>query len=287
MKHQHNSTDTLILLPGKGRVYNCGPMTAIFKADENETNGKYSISEWWLEPGSTGPGAHSHEDNDEVFYVLEGTTSFLVGDKWINAEKGAFIRIPANTIHDFTNKTNEKTGILNFFIPGGFEKDMPEIVKWFEKNPPNNLQENYKTSVELNTTPEKVFNALTNEIFLWWTEMFEGAANQKDKIFTVRFGSDVYKTIRVQELIVDSKISWLVTASIINIPGLKKQQEWKGTSIIWEILANKNNTRLHLSHIGLNPSIECYDICTKGWQQFISSLKLFVETGKGKPFKTE
>ena len=56
-------------------------MRAVFKADENETAGKYSISEWWLEPNSHGPGAHQHEDNDEVFYVLEGTTSFLVDDR--------------------------------------------------------------------------------------------------------------------------------------------------------------------------------------------------------------
>lgn len=134
MKHKNNHTDKLMLNAGQGRVYNCGTMTAIFKADENETNEKYSISEWWLEPNSDGPGAHSHEDNDEVFYVLEGTTSFLVGDDWIDAEKGAFLRIPARTIHDFKNKTDRKTGVLNFFIPGGFERNMPSIVKWFEDN---------------------------------------------------------------------------------------------------------------------------------------------------------
>lgn len=135
MKHTHNSTDALILGPEQGRSYNCGTMTAVFKADENETDEKYSISEWWLEPDSDGPGAHHHEDNDEVFYVLEGTTSFLVGDKWVDAVKGTFLRIPAKTTHDFANRTNKKTGVLNFFIPGGFEKNMPAIVKWFEENP--------------------------------------------------------------------------------------------------------------------------------------------------------
>lgn len=127
-------TKSLILSEGQGRVYNCGTMTAIFKADEHETNEKYSISEWWLEPNSDGPGPHSHDANDEVFYVLEGTTSFLVGDKWVDANKGTFLRIPAKTIHDFKNQTNEKTGVLNFFIPGGFERNMPAIVQWFEDN---------------------------------------------------------------------------------------------------------------------------------------------------------
>ena len=134
MKHKNDHTETLILKAGEGRIYNCGTMTAIFKADENETNEKYSVSEWWLAPNSGGPGAHSHESNDEVFYVLDGMCSFLVGDKWINAEKGTFLRIPAKTIHDFKNITDQKTGVLNFFIPGGFERDMPSIVQWFKDN---------------------------------------------------------------------------------------------------------------------------------------------------------
>jgi len=134
MKHEHNESEPLILPSGHGRIYNCGTMTAVFKADENETNEKYSVSEWWLEPKSGGPGAHLHEENDEVFYVLEGTTSFLVGDKWIDAEKGTFLRIPSKTIHDFKNDTDTRSGVLNFFIPGGFERNMPAIVKWFDDN---------------------------------------------------------------------------------------------------------------------------------------------------------
>jgi hypothetical protein len=60
--------------------------------------------------------------------------SFLLGDQWIDADKGAFIRIPAKTTHDFRNKTGNKAGVLNFFVPGGFERNMPSIVKWFEGN---------------------------------------------------------------------------------------------------------------------------------------------------------
>lgn len=130
----HKAADTLLLQPGEGRVYQCGSMTAVFKADENETTEKYSISEWWLEPNSEGPGAHQHEDNDEVFYGIEGIASVLVVDSWVDVEKGTFLRIPAKTTHDFANRTSERCGLLNFFIPGGFERNMPAIVKWFEGN---------------------------------------------------------------------------------------------------------------------------------------------------------
>lgn len=134
MEHELSEKNAIILQPGEGRVYNCGTMMAVFKADENETASRYSISEWWLEPNSSGPGAHQHDENDEVFYAIEGRASILVGEKWIDVEKGAFVRIPAKTMHDFANRTDERCGLLNFFIPGGFERNMPAIVKWFDDN---------------------------------------------------------------------------------------------------------------------------------------------------------
>ncbi|MDF3907919.1 cupin domain-containing protein, partial [Paracoccus sp. AS002] len=70
-------------------------MTAVFKADEDETAARYSVSEWWLEPGADGPGAHAHESNDEIFYVIAGTVSFLAGEDWLDAPQGTFLRIPA------------------------------------------------------------------------------------------------------------------------------------------------------------------------------------------------
>ncbi|MDI6027140.1 cupin domain-containing protein [Corticibacterium sp. UT-5YL-CI-8] len=134
-----NATSTalspIVLLPGEGRRYELGKMTAVFKADGPETDERYSVSEWWLEPNTTGPGAHAHEENDEVFYVIEGIASILVGDRWIDAPKGSFLRIPARIQHDFENRTSSRIGLLNWFFPGGFEKNMPGIVEWFAQNP--------------------------------------------------------------------------------------------------------------------------------------------------------
>jgi mannose-6-phosphate isomerase-like protein (cupin superfamily) len=132
IKQDNSTKDIIVLEKGEGREYDCGGMAAIFKADENETDNKYGIAEWWLKPNSEGklektlyPGAHSHTNKVEVFYVLEGTISFLVDDKWIEAKQGTFIRIPVGTTHTFANRTDKKTGFLNFYTPGGFESGMP------------------------------------------------------------------------------------------------------------------------------------------------------------------
>jgi quercetin dioxygenase-like cupin family protein len=126
--------DVIVLKPGQGRHYNMGAMKAIFKADEKETDERYSVSEWWLEPHAAEVHAHSHEENDEIFYVLEGTISFLVADEWIDASAGSFLLIPRKITHGFKNKTDKKAGLFNVFIPGGFERNMPSIVQWYKEN---------------------------------------------------------------------------------------------------------------------------------------------------------
>ena len=112
-----------------------GRIAAVFKADGSETNCGYSISEWWLEPHTKGPGAHSHPE-DDIFYVIEGTMSVLLDDRWIDAVQGTFVLVPAGVTHDFENRTSLRAGVLNFSCPGDFEQHMPGIADWFKMNPP-------------------------------------------------------------------------------------------------------------------------------------------------------
>lgn len=133
MKHEERKP--LFLLAGEGRSYSMGPISALFKADGNETAGNYSISEWWLEPYTKGPGAHSH-DEDDVFYVLEGTMSFLIDKEWIDAPKGSFVLATGGITHDFENRGSVRAGVLNISSPGNFEQHMPQIVSWFAEHPP-------------------------------------------------------------------------------------------------------------------------------------------------------
>lgn len=129
----------IVLGPGEGRDYPMGRIRAVFKADGAETARAYSISEWWLEPHTQGPGAHAH-DEDDVFYVIEGTMSFLVGERWIDAPRGAFVLAPAGVTHDFENRSGARAGVLNFSCPGDFEAGMPAIAEWFDRYPPGDAR---------------------------------------------------------------------------------------------------------------------------------------------------
>jgi mannose-6-phosphate isomerase-like protein (cupin superfamily) len=128
----------IVLAPGGGRSYPMGRISAVFKADGAETADAYSISEWWLEANSTGPGPHSHPE-DDVFFILEGTMSVLLGDEWIDAPKGSFVLIPGGVTHDFQNRTDRRAGLLDF-TNGVFEPEMAGISAWFLENPPTDAR---------------------------------------------------------------------------------------------------------------------------------------------------
>jgi mannose-6-phosphate isomerase-like protein (cupin superfamily) len=135
MKQQKRKA--IVVPPGAGRSYPMGRISSVFLADGAETEERYSISEWWLEPNTKGPGAHSHEE-DDVFYVIEGTMSILLEDRWVDATPGSFVLAPGGMTHDFENRTTSRAGVLNFSVPGGFETNMPGIAKWFAEHPPAN-----------------------------------------------------------------------------------------------------------------------------------------------------
>lgn len=124
----------IVLRPGAGRAYPMGRIGAVFKADGDETAQAYSISEWWLDAHTQGPGAHAHPE-DDVFYVLEGTMHILVGQEWIEATPGSFVLVPGGTTHDFENRGDVRAGALNF-SSGVFEPDMAGIAQWFAEHPP-------------------------------------------------------------------------------------------------------------------------------------------------------
>lgn len=117
----------MVLPPDQGRLYAMGPMRAIFKADCDETAGHYSVSEWWLEPRTRGPGVHSHPE-DHVYYVIAGTLSVRTNDDWSQAPQGSYAFIPGGMPHDFENQGSVPAGFITFNSPGGFEERMADIA---------------------------------------------------------------------------------------------------------------------------------------------------------------
>ncbi|MGZ3618084.1 MAG: SRPBCC family protein [Ktedonobacteraceae bacterium] len=142
-------------------------------------------------------------------------------------------------------------------------------------------KQDYHSSITSHITPKEAFDKISR-VSEWWATNFEGSSQKLNDIFTVRFRSgDMYK-IKVSECIPDKKIAWQVIDS--NQTWVANETEWTGTTILWEVSAQKDGTRIDMTHIGLVPSIECYNKCTQGWDYLLhKSLFRFLTETKGLP----
>jgi len=140
---------------------------------------------------------------------------------------------------------------------------------------------NYHTSITADISPHEAFDKI-GRVPAWWGTDFQGQSRQVGDVFTVRFQSgDVY-TIKTVEVVPEKKVVWQVIDSIR--PSLKDQHEWIGTQIVWEISSRGTGTQIAMTHVGLVPDLECYDVCSQGWSFLVDkSLLNLITDNKGTP----
>jgi quercetin dioxygenase-like cupin family protein len=66
--------------------------------------------------------AHTHADEDDSFYILEGEITFTVEGEDIVAPQGTFVLIPPGVEHGFRNDSDTPARILNVHAPAGFDR---------------------------------------------------------------------------------------------------------------------------------------------------------------------
>ena len=96
------------------------PLTAPPLAGSTLGNGKNSfvIAEWRDPGGPSGPPRfiapmHLHHNDDEAWYVLEGTLCVRVGDKDVEASAGSAVFVPRGTPHTYWNPG---PGLLRYLL---------------------------------------------------------------------------------------------------------------------------------------------------------------------------
>ncbi len=68
-------------------------------------------------PGSNVPPPHSHSNNEECVYVLEGTLRYSVGPETRDLEPGQTMSTPKGVVHAFSNPFAETARALIVLAP--------------------------------------------------------------------------------------------------------------------------------------------------------------------------
>jgi quercetin dioxygenase-like cupin family protein len=119
----------IVLQPGAGPTVEGpvgGPLT--FKVRGEQSNGKLAVLENEIPPGQ-GPPVHTHANEDESWYVLEGELRFLIDGEETKLPKGSFVFIPSGITYTFQNIGTQPARILVIFTPAGLEAFFERVAE--------------------------------------------------------------------------------------------------------------------------------------------------------------
>jgi uncharacterized protein YndB with AHSA1/START domain len=138
----------------------------------------------------------------------------------------------------------------------------------------------YTATITVNAPIKTAFAAVATLEGLrgWWTPETTGSAEPGGKLMFDFPGAAVTTTMmRVEESTEPSRVRWTCLESGLH--------EWAGTPITFELAeAGPDSTAISFRHGGLNPELECFDMCSAGWNHFLGSLASLAETGTGQPY---
>ena len=120
------------LPPGDGWTYNIG-IDMIAKVGELGQGRRVAVTEYTTRAGEE-PGDHTHETEDEMFYVLQGAVTFRCGDQTFEAAEGGFVFLPRGIRHGYQIRSAGDVRLLVVTAPapqdgapagwGGFIADL-------------------------------------------------------------------------------------------------------------------------------------------------------------------
>ena len=89
--------------PDEGASISLGGLGVIHKLSGQDTGGSFSIVEHPLQPGTLGAAPHTHLNEDECSFVLEGEVGVQIGEQEFTATSGTYILKPRGIPHTFWN----------------------------------------------------------------------------------------------------------------------------------------------------------------------------------------
>lgn len=95
-----------------------GPIT--FMATAQQTGGAITMFSNLVSPGE-GPPLHTHDRESEMWYIVDGSFRFRLGDEVRSVSTGGFVFVPPETPHCFQNAGDAPGNILVMFTPAGME----------------------------------------------------------------------------------------------------------------------------------------------------------------------
>lgn len=100
----------------------------VYKLSGADTGGTFALVEHNVAPRALAAPVHTHADEDEYSYILEGEITAEVGDEVIRLTPGMLLSKPRGVPHAFWNSGDTPARLLEIISPAGFEHYFEELA---------------------------------------------------------------------------------------------------------------------------------------------------------------
>src|SRR3990170_926178 len=117
--------------PQEQPVVKIGQLEIRYLKDGTVTGAGVGMFELTVQAGARVPPAHSHKDNEEIIYVLEGTLRYTVDDETRDLKPGDRMYTPRGSVHAFSNPHDRPARALIILTPdigAQYFRDVAEIA---------------------------------------------------------------------------------------------------------------------------------------------------------------
>jgi mannose-6-phosphate isomerase-like protein (cupin superfamily) len=105
------------------------PVIGMLQVSAEQSGGAFEVFVMSARPTGAsrpaGPPPHVHRHRDELFYVLKGRMSFVLGTQDVEVEEGGTVFVPRGTRHRFTPQPDSEA--LLIIAPAGLEGFFAEL----------------------------------------------------------------------------------------------------------------------------------------------------------------
>jgi mannose-6-phosphate isomerase-like protein (cupin superfamily) len=125
----------VVRAPGAGKLVWLYDLGVRFMVSGAQTDGRFALVEHPIRPKALATPLHTHADEDEISYVLEGEVGMQIGDRELRAEPGTLVFKPRRIPHAFWHPGDAPGRMSELISPAGFERYFEEAADLYASGP--------------------------------------------------------------------------------------------------------------------------------------------------------
>jgi quercetin dioxygenase-like cupin family protein len=123
----------VVTLPDQAIVHEAFGDRVTFHLTGEQTGGKCAVFSVITQPGG-GPPLHWHENEEEIFHVVEGEAEFFRDGEWQAAPVGTTLYMPRGSVHTYRNAGATPLKMMVQAIPAGFDTFFARCTAEFHRD---------------------------------------------------------------------------------------------------------------------------------------------------------